>query len=47
MLGLEASAHVIEEKGDIYNAVLGLVDIVKGTNSYYKIQALEKDTKNR
>ncbi|XP_013411414.1 poly [ADP-ribose] polymerase 1-like [Lingula anatina] len=41
------TAHVVEDKGDIYNAVLGLVDIVRGTNSYYKIQALESDTSNR
>ncbi|KAL5008566.1 hypothetical protein ScPMuIL_014147 [Solemya velum] len=40
---LADTAHVIEDKSDIYNAVLGLVDIVKGTNSFYKIQALESD----
>ncbi|XP_053378443.1 poly [ADP-ribose] polymerase 1-like [Mercenaria mercenaria] len=44
--GLENTAHVVEEKGSIYNAVLGLVDVVRGTNSYYKIQALEGDGKN-
>ena len=27
----------------IWNAVLGLVDIVRGTNSYYKLQLLESD----
>lgn len=31
----------------IYNCVLGLVDIVRGTNSYYKLQVLESDKKNR
>lgn len=41
--GLEDSAHIVESKGDIFNSVLGLVDVVKGTNSYYKIQALESD----
>lgn len=41
--GLEDSAHIVEKKGDIFNSVLGLVDVVKGTNSYYKIQALESD----
>ncbi|KAJ8308841.1 hypothetical protein KUTeg_013715 [Tegillarca granosa] len=41
--GLEDTCHVIEEKGEIYNAVLGLVDVVKGTNSFYKLQALEND----
>ncbi len=40
---LEDSHHVLEEGGMIFNAVLGLVDIVKGTNSYYKLQLLEKD----
>ncbi|KAK6179955.1 hypothetical protein SNE40_012198 [Patella caerulea] len=40
---LEDVAHVIEERGSVYSAVLGMVDIVKGTNSYYKLQALEKD----
>ncbi|XP_060555294.1 poly [ADP-ribose] polymerase 1-like [Ruditapes philippinarum] len=44
--GLESTAHVVEEKGSIYNAVLGLVDVVRGTNSYYKLQALEGDGKN-
>lgn len=37
---------MVEEKGAIYNAVLGLVDVVRGTNSYYKIQALESDKSN-
>lgn len=35
---------MINQKGVVYNAVLGLVDVVKGTNSYYKIQALESDS---
>jgi poly [ADP-ribose] polymerase len=42
--GLEASHHVLEEGGVVYNAVLGLVDIQRGTNSYYKLQLLEGDT---
>ncbi|XP_041351454.1 poly [ADP-ribose] polymerase 1-like [Gigantopelta aegis] len=42
--GMAETAHVIQEGGSIYNAVLGLVDIVRGTNSFYKIQALEKDS---
>ncbi|XP_069116799.1 poly [ADP-ribose] polymerase 1-like [Argopecten irradians] len=41
--GLESSAHILEDQGNIYNAVLGMVDVVRGTNSFYKIQALEKD----
>ena len=43
LVGLAETAHVVQEKGAIYNAVLGLVDVVRGTNSYYKIQALESD----
>ena len=41
--GLTETAHVVEEKGNVYSSVLGLVDVVKGTNSFYKIQALESD----
>ena len=41
---LEASHHVLEEGGAVYNAVLGLVDIVRGTNSYYKLQLLAGDS---
>ncbi|XP_019618728.1 PREDICTED: poly [ADP-ribose] polymerase 1-like isoform X2 [Branchiostoma belcheri] len=45
--GIEHSAHVLEDKGKVYNAVLGLVDLVRGTNSYYKLQVLEADKGNR
>ena len=41
---MEDTARVIQEGKNIYNAVLGLVDIVRGTNSFYKMQALEADT---
>lgn len=41
---LEDSHHVLEERGVVWNAVLGMVDIVKGTNSYYKLQLLEGDS---
>ncbi|PVD25807.1 hypothetical protein C0Q70_13469 [Pomacea canaliculata] len=41
--GLADIAHVIQNKGDLYTAVLGLVDITRGTNSFYKLQALESD----
>ena len=44
---LEDTAHVLEERGEIYNAVLGMVDIVKGTNSYYKLRILEADKSSR
>lgn len=33
--------HVLVEGKTVWNAVLGQVDIVKGTNSYYKLQLLE------
>ncbi|XP_053163184.1 poly [ADP-ribose] polymerase 1 [Hemicordylus capensis] len=45
--GLEDSAHVFEKGGKIYSATLGLVDIVRGTNSYYKLQLLEDDREIR
>ena len=41
---LEHSHHVLEEGKTIWNAVLGMVDIVRGTNSYYKLQLLEGDS---
>ncbi|KAK0056913.1 poly [ADP-ribose] polymerase 1 [Biomphalaria pfeifferi] len=40
-------AHVIKEQGEPLTAVLGLVDIARGTNSFYKLQALESDSENR
>lgn len=40
---MEDTCHVLEEKGNIYSATLGLVDIVRGTNSYYKLQILQAD----
>lgn len=45
--GLENSAHVLEQGGKIYSATLGLVDIARGTNSYYKLQLLEDDVQKR
>ena len=43
--GLAATHHVLEHPPKtLYNAVLGMVDIVKGTNSYYKLQVLESDS---
>ncbi|XP_049724171.1 poly [ADP-ribose] polymerase 1 [Elephas maximus indicus] len=45
--GLEHSAHVLEKSGKVFSATLGLVDIVKGTNSYYKLQLLEDDKESR
>ncbi|XP_057679588.1 poly [ADP-ribose] polymerase 1-like [Corythoichthys intestinalis] len=45
--GLENSAHVLEQNGKMYSATLGLVDIVRGTNSYYKLQLLKDDVQKR
>uniref|UniRef100_A0A671N0C0 Poly [ADP-ribose] polymerase n=1 Tax=Sinocyclocheilus anshuiensis TaxID=1608454 RepID=A0A671N0C0_9TELE len=45
--GLENCAHVLDQNGKIYSATLGLVDIVRGTNSYYKLQLLEDDVKKQ
>lgn len=52
--GLEDVAHVYVDpniyhpsKGVRYNAVLGQTDIQRNKNSYYKIQLLESDTKNK
>ncbi|KAH9512499.1 Poly [ADP-ribose] polymerase 1, partial [Bulinus truncatus] len=44
--GLTEKAHIIQEKGEPLTAVLGLVDIARGTNSFYKLQALESDKLN-
>ncbi|KAM8946664.1 poly [ADP-ribose] polymerase 1 [Pelodytes ibericus] len=41
--GLENSCHVLEKSGNIFSATLGLVDITRGTNSYYKLQLIEHD----
>lgn len=41
--GLEDIAHVYSERNLKYFAILGLVDIAKDKNSYYKIQLLESD----
>ncbi|XP_078256074.1 poly [ADP-ribose] polymerase 1 [Rhinoraja longicauda] len=45
--GLEDTAHVLEQGGRIFSATLGLVDITRGTNSYYKLQLLEDDHRKR
>ena len=45
--GLALSHHVLQLKGTTYNAVLGMVDIKRGSNSYYKLQVLEADSSNK
>ena len=41
--GLEDAAHVLKEGDTVWNAVLGLVDLVRGTNAFYKLQLLQSD----
>ncbi|KAM9316020.1 poly [ADP-ribose] polymerase 1 isoform 3-T3 [Gastrophryne carolinensis] len=45
--GLENTCHVLEKSGKIFSATLGLVDISRGTNSYYKLQLIEHDRDSR
>ncbi|ALC45395.1 Parp, partial [Drosophila busckii] len=45
--GLEDIAHVYAKSKDRYNVVLGLTDIQRNKNSYYKMQLLEADKKNK
>lgn len=45
--GLEDVAHVYVKGKDKYNVVLGLTDIQRNKNSYYKLQLLESDSKNK
>lgn len=40
---LEHIAHVYNQNGRLYTCVLGLTDITKNKNSYYKLQVLESD----
>ena len=44
---MEDSCHVLEDKGSIFSATLGMVDIQRGTNSFYKLQVLESDKGSR
>lgn len=45
--GLQNVAHVYLNKNDKYSVVLGLTDIQRNKNSYYKLQLLESDSKNK
>ena len=45
--GLDHKAHVFKKTDALFSVVLGAVDIQRGTNSYYKLQMLEHDTKNK
>ncbi|TPP65403.1 Poly [ADP-ribose] polymerase [Fasciola gigantica] len=45
--GLDAKATVLRDsEGTPMTAVLGMVDLVKGYNSYYRLQALKHDSKS-
>lgn len=44
---LEDVAHVYQKNGEKYTVVLGITDIVSKKNSYYKLQLLESNTKNK
>lgn len=41
--GLEDTHHILSFNSSVYAAVLGLVDLTRGSNSYYKLQILEPD----
>ncbi|KAM8703187.1 hypothetical protein ACLKA7_007896 [Drosophila subpalustris] len=45
--GLEDIAHVYVKGDTKYNIVLGLTDIQRNKNSYYKLQLLKADNKNK
>ncbi|XP_022090532.1 poly [ADP-ribose] polymerase 1-like isoform X2 [Acanthaster planci] len=45
--GLEDTAHVLKESGLLFSATLGMVDVTRGSNSYYKLQLLESDGGSR
>lgn len=45
--GLEDTASVFRENKSIYNAILNAVDVQGGKNSYYKLQVLKHDKKDR
>jgi len=44
---LEHKAHVFKQNNEVWNANLCLSDVQTGKNSYYKLQLLESDNKNR
>lgn len=45
--GKEDTCHVYQKKGNIYNSVLGSVDIARGMNTYYKLQVLESNKSHK
>lgn len=45
--GLESEAHVYVDGKDKYSVVLAITDVQRNKNSFYKIQLLQSDSKNR
>ncbi len=45
--GLEHKAHVFKRKDALYSSVLGSADVQSGRNSYYKLQLLKHDKKDK
>ncbi|XP_017778505.1 PREDICTED: poly [ADP-ribose] polymerase [Nicrophorus vespilloides] len=43
---LDHKSHVYQDGNDKYTVILGLTDIQKNKNSYYKLQVLEADNRN-
>lgn len=44
---LQHKAHVYKNNNEVWNANLCLSDVQTGKNSYYKLQLLQSDNKNR
>lgn len=44
---MENKCHVYQKKGNIYNCVLGMVDVSRGMNTYYKLQLLESNNNSK
>lgn len=45
--GLDSICHIHKSNGLMFAATLGMVDITKGTNSFYLLQLLKSDKKER
>ena len=45
--GHDHDCHIYKEGTVMYSATLGMVDLIRGSNSYYKLQLLEHDSMKR
>ena len=45
--GHDHDCHIYKQGSVMYSATLGMVDLARGSNSYYKLQFLEHDSKKR